>query len=133
MITLGHVEIPGREVERLAAFYRVAFGWAGEPLTWAGPAYCKLRPPPPPRSVGVAVASAQPFPQPMVVLHVTGETLAAVIDRVRAAGGDCLVEPHPVAGFGWYAIVADPEGNRLGLWRGAGAEGDSPAELPAPG
>ncbi|MEJ7562799.1 MAG: hypothetical protein WKF45_09780 [Ilumatobacteraceae bacterium] len=39
-----------------------------------------------------------------------------VLDQVRAAGGDVRDDRTPIGGdYGWYATVADPFGNPIGL------------------
>lgn len=41
--TVSHFEIPARDLERAARFYREAFGWHVEPLTWEGRPHYTVR------------------------------------------------------------------------------------------
>jgi len=57
-----------------------------------------------------------PSPDGAVVYLNAGESLDAVLDRVRPAGGAILLPRTELpAGMGAYAHFADTEGNRVGL------------------
>ena len=42
------------------------------------------------------------------------ETLAAV----AATGGSIVMEKSPISPTSWWAIIADPDGNHIGLYEG---------------
>ena len=108
-----HVELQVADVARCRAFYAAAFGWTARPATadyeWldlGGPVTGGLMARKPDRPAGLTV-----------FLAVTD--LDAALARVCAAGGTVAQAPKVVAGHGRYALVLDPEGNRLGLWERA--------------
>jgi predicted enzyme related to lactoylglutathione lyase len=39
------------------------------------------------------------------------------VSKAKKLGASIIVSKKPVAGIGWYAVLNDPEGNRLGLWQ----------------
>lgn len=125
--TVSHFEIPARDPERAARFYREVFGWTVEPLVWEHP-YYKVR--------GTAVASgvspgggregidggiteARGFDHPLLMIHIEGEELEAVLERITAAGGRTDLPATSVGTMGTWARFRDPEGNLLGLWSAA--------------
>jgi predicted enzyme related to lactoylglutathione lyase len=112
--TVSHFEIPARDLERAARFYREVFGWTVEPLPWEGHPYYKVRGVAGDSLGGGIVPAAEGYEHPLLVIHVDGE-LAAWIERIVEAGGEAE-EPRQVGSFGTFARFRDPEGNLLGLW-----------------
>lgn len=129
--TVSHFEIPARDLERAARFYREAFGWTVEPVPWQGGPYFKIRgaagksgiegglmPAGSPAAAGVD--------QPLLVIHVLpegtegAEPLAAWLGRIVAAGGEVEQPASRIGDMGFFARFRDPEGNRFGLWAAAG-------------
>jgi uncharacterized protein len=123
--SVQHFEIPARDPERAARFYREVFGWSVERLEWEGPPYFRIRP----RTEidglsrqgidGGITAGGQAGEQPLLVLHLEDATLEECLARITAAGGSVDREPTEVGGMGRFARFLDPEGNRLGLWQRA--------------
>lgn len=114
--TVSHFEIPARDQERAARFYREVFGWTVEPLPWEGHPYYKIRDVGGGASLGGGIVPAgEGYEHPLLVIHVEGE-LASWIERIIEAGGAVEQQPAPVGDFGWFARFRDPEGNLLGLW-----------------
>jgi hypothetical protein len=50
----------------------------------------------------------------VVYLNADGR-LDAILARVPAAGGRVVAEKMSLENIGWVAVIADPEGNRVGL------------------
>lgn len=121
--TVSHFEIPARDPERAARFYREVFGWSIEPLSWEHP-YYKIR--------GSAASSEAGregidggiteagggLDHPLLMIHIQGENLGGVLERITAAGGRVDLPVTRVGEMGWWARFRDPEGNLLGLWQG---------------
>lgn len=139
---VGHFEIPARDVESAAEFYRRALGWRVEPVAWEGAEYCKIRPEggggesgDEGFSDGGGIGGGLTTPEvlgadrPLLVIHVAGAPPAAWLERIVAAGGSVASPPAAVGEFGVYARFRDPEGNLFGLWQerdrdaAGGAEG----------
>ena len=113
--TVSHFEIPARDLERAARFYREAFGWTVEPVPWEGHPYYKVRGAAGKAIGGGIVPASEGYDHPLLVIQVTGD-MEAWIERIAEAGGTVDQPPAPVGDFGRFAKVRDPEGNLLGLW-----------------
>lgn len=113
--TVSHFEIPARDLERAARFYREVFGWTVEPLPWEGHPYYKVRGVAGPSLGGGIVPMGEGCEHPLLVIHAEGE-LADWLERIVEAGGAVEQSPAPVGDFGRFARFRDPEGNVLGLW-----------------
>lgn len=130
---IGQVEIPAEDPERVAEFYREVFGWELERVEWVGPPYLRGVPGSsateatenPSRSPGVGLCPRRHLgaEQPLVMIHVAGEELEALLERITTAGGTVVAQPRGIDGedrrLGEWARFRDPEGNLLGLWRSA--------------
>jgi uncharacterized protein len=113
--TVSHFEIPARDPERAAIFYREVFGWQVEPLPWEGHPYYKIREVAGDTLGGGIVPADEGYEHPLLVIHVDGE-LAAWIEKIVEGGGTVEQPPRQVGDFGRFARFRDPEGNVLGLW-----------------
>ncbi len=130
--TVGHFEIPARDPERAARFYREVFGWTIEPLAWDGPVYFRVKAALQKEGTaregidgGLTAGGAEGFAgdQPLLMIHIEGSTLEECLERITEAGGtvDLLITPIGTPEtpklLGRFARFLDPEGNRLGLWQ----------------
>jgi predicted enzyme related to lactoylglutathione lyase len=122
--TVGHFEIPVRDAERAAGFYREVFGWGIEAVAWEGPAYFRVRAAVPGAGSatragidGGLMTGGEAADQPLLVIHLEGAALEGCLERIVAAGGAVDLPPRAVAGMGRFARFRDTEGNRLGLWQ----------------
>jgi predicted enzyme related to lactoylglutathione lyase len=123
---VSHFEIPARDLERAARFYRKVFGWTIEPLPWEGHPYYKVR-----GSAGSPGSGREGIDggllpagggvdHPLLMIHVTGAALGIWLERIVEAGGQVDLPATPVGTMGLYARFRDPEGNLLGLWQALG-------------
>ena len=124
--TVQHFELPARDLERAARFYREALGWEVAPLTWQGPPYFRIRAAlPDPSGVarqgidGGLTTGGEAVGQPLLMIHVEGATLEECLERIVDAGGAVDLPVQEVSGQGRFARFLDSEGNRLGLWEKA--------------
>lgn len=121
--TVSHFEIPARDAERAARFYRQAFGWSVEPLAWERP-YYKIRGSAVPFEMGREgidggiTEAGGGLEHPLLIVHIDGAELGSVLERIVAAGGSVDLPVTRVGNMGWWARFRDPEGNLLGLWQG---------------
>jgi predicted enzyme related to lactoylglutathione lyase len=52
-----------------------------------------------------------------VKIYVRVDDLPGYLERAERLGGRQLVEPTELpGGFGTFAVLADPDGNHVGLW-----------------
>lgn len=125
-VSIGQIEIPVRDPERAARFYREAFGWKSERLRSSVSPYFKLRNAEAKRTSsvestfgGLSDPDTLGCEHPLVVLDVEQASLAECLDQIVAAGGAVDKPPDQVGEMGWFARFRDPDGNLLGLWRSA--------------
>jgi predicted enzyme related to lactoylglutathione lyase len=121
-----HIEFKSADFERTASFYEKLFGW--KTAKNASSTYMKVD--------GVDAPSAGWIRADLIqstgpVAYLTVDDLAAKLGEVEQAGGRVLVRSLAFAGGGEIGLVADPDGNVLGLWRpkaGAGAPASEDAK-----
>jgi predicted enzyme related to lactoylglutathione lyase len=117
-----HIEFASSDFARTAAFYGELFGWQTQQN--ANASYMKFDGADGP-SGGWVRADMVQSPGPIPYLPVAD--LTATIDKVESAGGRIIARRMPFAGGGEVALVADPDGNVLGLWMRK--KGEAKAEL----
>ncbi|GAA4092377.1 MULTISPECIES: VOC family protein [Actinomadura] len=128
------VELVSPQVKASKEFYGELFGWYvhafaydfGDYFTWSlggrrGPMVCGMQP---------LADEGQP---PYWTCHFAVDELGPVTERVRAAGGQVLVEDVGVEDLGRLALAVDPEGAGFALWKGGTFHGagvvDEPGSL----
>jgi predicted enzyme related to lactoylglutathione lyase len=113
-----HIEFASADFERTAAFYGDLFGWRTEQN--AGATYMKFDGADGPSGGWVRADMVQsPGPIPYLVVA----DLASMMEKVEKSGGRVIARRMPFAGGGEVALVADPDGNVLGLWMRKKGEG----------
>jgi predicted enzyme related to lactoylglutathione lyase len=123
MDSVVHFEMPYGDRDRMARFYRSAFGWQTRNLgqemgnyviatttesTEAGPVR--------PGAINGGFYEKKPdwpMQYPSVVIAVDDVQRSA--DKVVAAGGKVLGEPMEIPGVGTYVSFVDSEGNRVSM------------------
>jgi predicted enzyme related to lactoylglutathione lyase len=111
-----HVELPARDVEAAADFYANLFGWR----TIHSPNYVGFRTGAGPGGgfnplTEESASTNTPIKPGDVLVYVSSDDIDATLSSVQALGGSILVPRTEIPGAGWYAIFADPTGNRVGL------------------
>jgi predicted enzyme related to lactoylglutathione lyase len=103
---IDYVELPGRDLPKLKAFYGQAFGWT---FTDYGPEYAAFNE----GLDGGFHEGEEAIRQPLVILY--AHDLEAMEARVREAGGQVTV---PIFAFpgGRRFHFRDPAGNELAVW-----------------
>jgi len=109
-----HTEIPVSDFDRASAFYADLFGWEivdtpGMPdyPTWMAPNRI---------SGGALTARGDGFTQPRSYVEV--DSIDDVVAKTTAGGGSVLVPKDNITETSWWAVIADPEGNQIGLFEG---------------
>ncbi|MGA6958746.1 MAG: VOC family protein [Candidatus Acidiferrales bacterium] len=106
-----HFEIGCRDSLKTQDFYARLFGWK---IAQAGPAAMI--------DTGSAVTGHitalghEPFHY--TIFYVEVDDVQAYLDKAAALGGKTLVPPVPIP-TGTFALMQDPEGNTVGLWKPA--------------
>ena len=113
-------EIPVRDLDRGMAFYVAATGGMLDRVEMGGDAVAVFRVADRTAGISANLFVGEPGPsdrRPVIYLDVEGR-LEDAIARTAAAGGRILSEIVPIPA-GRYVQVADPDGNRIGLFEAA--------------
>ena len=111
---ITHIDIPVADLGRAAGFYSTLFGWQiAEPPGFEG--YPMWRAPNQISGGGLAPRS-EGFAQPRSYVEVDSidETLALARDH----GAAVMMEKSAISETSWWAVIADPDGNAIGLYEG---------------
>ena len=98
-------------------FYTSLFDWSFDEMEMAqGGTYAMFQPAGGGPGGGLMAKPAAEVPTAWTP-YVAVDDLAAACSRVRRLGGQVLMDQTPVPGHGAFAIIADPTGAVLGLWK----------------
>ncbi len=108
-----HVELNTTDPAKAKAFYSQLFDWKLEDIP--GGEYTLVQ-------VGEGTGGGiMKHPMPgapsawLAYVHV--DDLEAATKKVRALGGTVAKEATEVPGYGWFAVIVDPTGAVLALWK----------------
>jgi hypothetical protein len=106
-------EIPADDLDGLLKFYGELFGWTFDAVPGKFRYY----------SINMGDQTikggmtARQDDTHTPVNYVRVESLDAARDRAVSLGAKVVVSRGSVPGAGWYAVLLDPQGNRIGLWQ----------------
>jgi len=111
MNSVGHFELPARDMKKLAAFYEQLFGWKPEPM---GSDYTMVNPP-----EGIA-GGLKPDTR-ATLIYIEVEDIAAKLREIEVAGGvvvtpEAKVESSDGENRGKIGFFKDPNGTLIGMW-----------------
>ncbi|MGB6064052.1 MAG: VOC family protein [Desulfomonilaceae bacterium] len=113
MNTVCFFEVPVDDFSSAQKFYGELFGWNFEKIPGAFRYYKidmgsdKIK--------GGMTARQDPTHTP--VNYVKVESVQESVEKAEKLGAQVVVPRKPVAGTGWFAVLLDPNGNRIGLWQ----------------
>ncbi|HEY7348253.1 MAG TPA: VOC family protein [Ktedonobacterales bacterium] len=112
-----HIEIPGTDTKAAAKFYEDAFGWniqtdpsfEGYPMFQAegGPGGGFVKPG---EAMGVSYKVGE------VLIYIDTDDIEASLAKVQSLGGKVVLPKTDIPQVGWFAVFADPTGNKIGLF-----------------
>ena len=110
-----HVELNTTDVAKAKGFYSKLFDWKLEDLPMEGGTYTMIH-------VGEGTGGGlmkHPMPgaSSFWLAYVLVDDIDAATKKVRALGGTVMKDKTEVMGMGWLAIIVDPTGAHLGLWK----------------
>jgi hypothetical protein len=110
-----HVELNTDDVARAKEFYGQLFEWELNDVPFEGGTYTTIK-------VGEGTGGGMmksPMPDtPSAWLpYVEVDDVEAAAEKAKSLGGKVMKEPTDVMGAGWLAIIVDPSGAALGLWK----------------
>lgn len=117
-----HFEIPVEDLDRAKQFYSSIFGWVltdfpGMDYTGIGTVASDDQgmPAEPGAINGGMMKRTEDAPGPVVTIEVG--SVDEYLQKVAAAGGRVVRGKGEVPGMGYFAYIADPENNVIGLWQ----------------
>jgi len=118
--TIIHFEIPAYDIERIREFYAQMFGWK---ITKPGPAeYWNIETvsvdekgmPVRPGINGSIIKKVSPEHKP--VNYISVDSVDECCKKIEELGGHIIDPKREIPGIGWWALLADPEGNEFGIF-----------------
>lgn len=109
-----HVGIPAPDPAALGTFYAELFDWKLQVYPDRNN-YHMFHPASGPNGAFVPVDEATGPKIGEVVIHVSTDDIDATLARVEALGGKTLHPKTEIPHTGWFALFADPAGNRIAL------------------
>jgi predicted enzyme related to lactoylglutathione lyase len=115
-----HVEIPAKNPKESSEFYAHVFGWkpnVAEEFNYymfqaeGGPGGGFTQVSDDPNSPGGVVKPGD------VLIYLGTDDIEASLAEIEAHGGKTLVPKMEIPNTGWFAIFADPAGNRIALYK----------------
>ncbi len=111
---ITHIDIPVSDMAKAGAFYSDLFGWQiaeipgfeGYPM-WQAPN--KI-------SGGGLAPREEGFTEPRSYVEV--DSIDEVLAKATANGGRVLMAKSQISPTSWWAVLADPDGNHIGLYEG---------------
>ena len=120
---LNWFEIPAIDMDRATRFYEQIFQVKMSPGPAGGEGYLmSMFPDGGMEGVGGALVSGEgyvPSASGTLIYLNCNPSLDAVLGRVEAAGGQIIAPKTDIGENGWFALVIDSEGNRVGLHESA--------------
>lgn len=108
-----HIELSAKNPQELSNFYHDLFGWRiqhDEALNYTmfetkegglGGGFSPVSDDNPPGSV---------------LIHIQTDDIEASLREIEAHGGQSIVPKTEIPATGWFAVFADPSGNKVGLY-----------------
>ncbi len=119
-----HVELSTNDVAKAKSFYSQLFDWKLEDMPMEKGTYTMI-------NVGEGTGGGL-MQHPMAgapsmwLSYVLVDDIEAATKKVKALGGTVMKDKTEVPDMGWLAIIIDPTGAMLGLWKAKDRARDLP-------
>ncbi len=113
--SIVHVEIPASDPAQAGKFYGDLFGWnihVDEAFD-----YHMFQAESGPAGGFVQVGGMGGYKPGEVLIYVSTDDIDATLAKVESLGGKTLQPKAEIPNAGWFAIFADPTGNRIALFK----------------
>jgi predicted enzyme related to lactoylglutathione lyase len=114
-----HVEFAASDPKAAGKFYGDLFGWKIEVDPQFDYVTFATEPGP---GGGFPRVDGEMYKPGDVLVYVATDDIEATLARAGSLGGKTLVPKTEIPGTGWFAVFADPTGNRVGLFTGMGGQ-----------
>ena len=111
-----HFEIPAADPARLIGFYQKIFDWKIEEMPGSSD-YWTIQTH---EGDGPGISGGllkRVTPTQTAINYVQVDSVDQHCATIQAAGGRIVYNKEAIPGVGWYAVVADPEGNAFGIFQ----------------
>ncbi|NDJ78321.1 MAG: VOC family protein [Chloroflexi bacterium] len=118
MSRISHFEIPAKDPEKVAAFYRAVFDW--EISKWDGPIdYWNVRTGPDDvQGINGGLFTPEgPLPH-QTINTIEVDDIDGFVAKVKANGGNVVSDKVAIPQMGWIAYCKDVEGTVFGIYQG---------------
>jgi predicted enzyme related to lactoylglutathione lyase len=110
-----HLELNTDDIDRAKEFYQQLFGWNYLEWPMGDSIYWGVKTPEPPG--GGIQTKPMPHAPTQWVPYISVEDINDTVARARSAGAEIIVDFMKVGDAGEMAIVRDPTGATIGLWK----------------
>jgi predicted enzyme related to lactoylglutathione lyase len=110
-----HFEIYGEAPAKLAQFYASLFGWQIEKAP--GVDYWRIQTEPNGNGLGGGLTYRPADALTSWLPYVTVASVDAALGQAERMGARIVRPKTAVPRTGWYAVLADPQGNCFGIWQ----------------
>jgi uncharacterized protein len=111
-----HIEIPADDPGRAQRFYEGVFGWKFRAMD-GYPDYFLYTTAAGEDGVGGAIGKRDVSAPHEIRNYLHAESIEDSVAKAKELGGRVIEEKAEVAGQGWYAVLADSEGNQFAIWQ----------------
>ncbi len=119
-----HFEIYADDPEKLGKFYTSLFDWTIDPMPGMDYWYIKTvetdakgRPTQPGAINGGMMKRPAGYEERPWMNYVNVDSIEESVARAQKLGATVMKGKTPVPGIGWFAMLADPQGNFFAIWQ----------------
>ena len=121
MPNIAYFEIPADNVDRAKHFYQSLFDWKIDPMTMPGDMNAMgyqsiITGEPVESTLNIGDIHKRQMPAP-ITCYVHVEEFEKTLAKVEKLGGKFIMPKTEIESVGVVAIIADTEGNVIGLWK----------------
>ena len=109
-------EVLGSDAARSQRFYAELFGWTFAPEVTGFEGYHVFTTPVGEAGAGGAIGKRGEMAPENLRTYVHVDSIDETLAKVAELGGTVVEQKGEVPGMGWYAVLADSEGNEIALW-----------------
>lgn len=110
----NHIEIPADDTARARRFYEGLFGWTFTDTEFGD--YALYATPSGEQGVGGGLGKRGESAPQATRNYVGVDSIEDSLAKASELGGRVIAGKDEIPGIGWWAVIADTEGNELGLF-----------------